>query len=83
MTKPVVVVIGATGGQGGSVISSFLSDGNYSVRGITRNTQSEKAKTLHAKGVEVVSADLNDQASLVEAFKVLSLPPRSPSIFLL
>jgi NAD(P)-dependent dehydrogenase (short-subunit alcohol dehydrogenase family) len=88
MTKPIVVVIGATGGQGGSVVSSFLSDGKYAVRGITRNTHSEKAKALHAKGVEVVSADLNNQSSLVEAFKVLRLglsqtPPYFPTLTLL
>jgi len=73
MTKPIVTIIGATGGQGGSVVSSFLADGKYAVRAITRNPQSEKGKALQAKGVEVVSADLNNQASLVEAFKDSSI----------
>jgi len=70
MTKPIVAIIGATGGQGGSVVSAFLADGNYTVRGITRNPSSEKALALKTKGVEVVSADLNSLDSLVEAFKV-------------
>jgi len=69
MSKPVAVVVGATGGQGSSVIASFLEDGSYQVRGITRNIHSEKAKALSQRGVEVVYGDLNDKASLVKAFK--------------
>jgi hypothetical protein len=75
MTKPIVAIIGATGGQGGSVASSFLADGNYTVRGITRNPSSEKALALKNKGAELASADVNNLDSLVEAFKVLN-PPR-------
>jgi CheY-specific phosphatase CheX len=70
MSKPVAVIIGATGGQGGSVVNSFLKDGTYAVRAVTRNVNSEKAKALHARGVEVVTADLNDVTSLVQAFQV-------------
>lgn len=70
MTKPIAVIVGATGGQGGSVVKSFLADGTYSIRGLTRNTKSPKAQELQAQGVEVVTGDLNDQASLIEAFKV-------------
>lgn len=70
MSKPIVVVIGATGGQGGSVVTSFLEDGFYQVRGITRNVNSAKAKALKARGVELVSADLDNIESLTIAFKV-------------
>lgn len=70
MSKPIAVIIGATGGQGGSVVDTFLADGTYQVRGITRNVNSANAQALHKRGVEVVSADLNNEASLVEAFKV-------------
>lgn len=69
MSKPIVVVIGATGGQGGSVVTSFLEDGFYQVRGITRNVNSAKAKALKARGVELVSADLDNIESLTIAFK--------------
>jgi hypothetical protein len=69
MAKPIAVVVGATGGQGGSVISAFLEDGAYQVRGITRRVHGEKAVALSKRGVEVVYADLNDLSSLVEAFK--------------
>jgi hypothetical protein len=69
MTKPIAVISGATGGQGGSVVDSFLRDGTYQVRAVTRNVNSEKAVSLRQRGVEVVTGDLNDQSSLVEAFK--------------
>lgn len=66
----IVAVIGATGIQGGSVISTLIEDGIYKVRGITRNVNSPKAKQLAAKGVEMVEANLDDEASLVKAFSV-------------
>ncbi|EGU85983.1 hypothetical protein FOXB_03492 [Fusarium oxysporum f. sp. conglutinans Fo5176] len=68
-TKKLIVVIGATGGQGGSVVNSFINDPEWRVRGITRNPQSRKAKNLEARGVEVVQADLDDRASLAKAFQ--------------
>ena len=66
-----LVVFGATGIQGGSVISHFLSlnDNPYKLRGITRNTSSPASQALTAKGVEMVSANLDDTASLVQAFE--------------
>ncbi|KAF5523445.1 NmrA-like family domain-containing protein 1 [Colletotrichum aenigma] len=64
-----IVVIGATGGQGGGVVNAFLNEVGWKVRGTTRNTSSEKAKALSAKGVEVVSANLNDEESLEKAFQ--------------
>jgi uncharacterized protein YbjT (DUF2867 family) len=73
MSKPVAVIIGATGGQGGSVVDSFLQDGTYQVRGVTRNVNSANAQALHKRGVEVVTANLNDEASLIAAFKVCTL----------
>ena len=54
-----IVVVGTTGGQGGSVVSSFLTDPQWRIRGITRNLDSDKAKSLIAQGVEMVKADLN------------------------
>ena len=70
MSKPIAVIIGATGGQGGSVVDSFLKDGTYQVRGVTRNVNSENAQALAKRGVEVVTGDLNNESSLKEAFKV-------------
>jgi hypothetical protein len=75
MSQPIAVIIGATGGQGGSVVDSFLKDGKYQVRAVTRNVNSANAQALHKRGVEVVTADLNDQASLIQAFKVIDQTP--------
>ncbi|KAL2845927.1 hypothetical protein BJY01DRAFT_213776 [Aspergillus pseudoustus] len=63
------VVVGATGTQGGSVVDALLQDPTYRVRGLTRNPESDAAKALAAKGAEIVPADLNDESSLVAAFK--------------
>ena len=56
--KKVLVVFGATGNQGGSIINAFLNDSKasaeYSLRGITRDTTSSKAKALQEKGVDTV-----------------------------
>lgn len=66
----ILTVVGATGAQGGSVVTSALKSGAYKVRGVTRNVESARAKALAAQGVEMVAADTNDLASLVKAFKV-------------
>ncbi|EJU01391.1 NADP-binding protein [Dacryopinax primogenitus] len=69
MSTKLVAVLGATGTQGGSVVTSLLAHGGYSVRAITRDTTSAKAQALKAKGIEVVSASLTDAPSLVKAFE--------------
>ena len=66
----IVAVVGATGIQGGSVVSTLLQDGTYKIRGITRNVTGAKATQLTAQGVEMVEANLDDEASLVKAFSV-------------
>ncbi|RSL39878.1 hypothetical protein CEP54_016239 [Fusarium duplospermum] len=66
---PVVTVLGATGTQGGGVCQALLSHPDWTIRGVTRNPSSEAAKALDAKGVEVVRADLDDEASLAMAFE--------------
>ena len=70
-TKPVFVVLGATGNQGGSVISHFLSltTSPYTLRGVTRNRASSTATALSARGVEMVAGNYDDPASLDAAFK--------------
>ena len=70
LPQKLVVVVGATGGQGGSVINSLLADGSYRLRGITRSPQSRNSQALTAKGVEMITADLNDAESAIVAFKV-------------
>lgn len=63
-----LVVVGATGTQGSAVVSAFLTEPGWRVRGVTRNTKSSGSRQLSAKGVEMVAADLNSTDSLVRAF---------------
>ena len=46
MSKKIIVVTGATGAQGGSVVKFLLEDGTFAVRATTRNPESPKAKGL-------------------------------------
>ena len=67
--KKTVAVLGALGGQGGSVVESFLADGTFHVRGVTSKVDSEASKALKARGVEMVSGNVKDPASLAVAFQ--------------
>ena len=68
--KKIIAVVGATGAQGGGLVRAILADrsGEFSVRALTRQPDSDKARALAAAGAEVVAADLDDQASLERAF---------------
>lgn len=66
----IIAVLGATGSQGGGLCEAILGDpdGGFACRAITRNPDSDGAKALAAKGVEVVAAHLDNEASLTAAF---------------
>ena len=66
----VIAVVGATGAQGGGLVRAILADpdGGFVPRAITRDPAGEKASSLADQGVEVVQADLDDEASLARAF---------------
>lgn len=68
--KKIIVVVGATGAQGGGLARAILDDagGGFALRALTRNLGSDKATALAAQGAEVVAADLDDMASLQRAF---------------
>jgi uncharacterized protein YbjT (DUF2867 family) len=68
--KKIIAVVGATGAQGGGVARAILNDksSEFSVRALTRNVNSDKAKALANMGDEVVKADLDDYESLKKAF---------------
>jgi uncharacterized protein YbjT (DUF2867 family) len=69
--KKTIAVMGATGAQGGGLAHAILADrqGGFSVRAITRDAGSEKARELAALGAEVVAADLDDPPSVARAFE--------------
>ncbi len=68
--KKTIAVVGATGAQGGGLVSAVLDDpdGPFHVRALTRHARSDKAAGLAGLGVEVVEADLDDRESLKRAF---------------
>ena len=62
--RPTVLVIGATGAQGGSVARHLLADGRWTVRAFTRNPHSSAARVLRDAGAEIAIGDLGDRASV-------------------
>ncbi|MCQ8189686.1 NmrA/HSCARG family protein [Streptomyces rugosispiralis] len=62
-----ITVLGATGGQGGTVTRALLSAG-HNVRAVVRDREEPRARRLAQQGVEVVVGDLSDAASLTAAF---------------
>lgn len=68
--KQVIAVVGATGMQGGGLVRAILADpaSGLTVRALTRDIHSDKAKELARLGAEVVAADVHDVESLKRAF---------------
>jgi uncharacterized protein YbjT (DUF2867 family) len=68
--KKVIAVVGATGQQGGGLARAILADadGEFALRVLTRNPDSDAARRLAAQGAEVVEADVSDEASVTKAF---------------
>lgn len=75
-----VLVLGATGNQGGAVARALLAKGR-SVRALVRDPANPKARALSALGVELSQGDLSDPASLRKAMTsvwgVFSVQPNS------
>ena len=68
----VVLVTGGTGSQGGATVTHLLAAKKVSVRVLTRNLESPKAKSLAARGVELVRGDFEDEASIKTALAGVS-----------
>jgi uncharacterized protein YbjT (DUF2867 family) len=63
-----ILVMGATGQQGGSVTRALIEKG-HTVYGMTRRVDSPAARELTKLGVKLVTGDLNDVDALTEVFK--------------
>lgn len=68
--KKTIAVVGATGRQGGGLARAILADpdSEFSVRALTRNPGSDKARQLAELGADVIQADIDDESSMVKAF---------------
>jgi uncharacterized protein YbjT (DUF2867 family) len=62
-----VLVLGATGTQGGAVARGLLAAG-YTVQALVRESGTARAQALAAEGIELVPGDLLDRPSLTYAF---------------
>ncbi|PON28865.1 hypothetical protein TGAM01_v201973 [Trichoderma gamsii] len=66
-----LTVFGATGKQGGSIIEAVLSDTTlreeFTIRGVTRDASKPAAQALAAKGIEVVTTDMDSKESVLQA----------------
>jgi uncharacterized protein YbjT (DUF2867 family) len=61
-----ILVAGATGKQGGTVTRHLLKNG-FSVRALTRNSESPAANQLAAQGATIAVGNLDDRDSLQQA----------------
>lgn len=64
-----ILVVGATGAQGGSVARQLLARGVFDVRALTRKPDSSAAQQLRELGAEVVAGDLDDRSSIEAALE--------------
>ncbi|MFG1703730.1 NmrA/HSCARG family protein [Nonomuraea sp. M3C6] len=68
IAKPLILVAGATGNQGGAVVDALLGrPERWRVRALTRDPAGAAARALAGRGVEVVPGDMADAASLARA----------------
>jgi uncharacterized protein YbjT (DUF2867 family) len=61
-----ILVAGATGRQGGSVVRHLL-ERQLAVRALVRDPQSDRARALAGQGIEIAQGDMDDLASLQRA----------------
>jgi uncharacterized protein YbjT (DUF2867 family) len=77
-----VLVLGATGKQGGAVASA-LKDRGWAVRALVRNPDSDAAKSLGSAGVDVFRGDFSDvgavRSAMAGVYGVFSVQPNSGS----
>jgi len=64
MLKPVILITGATGQQGGATIREMQRRGHWHIRALVRDPRASKAIALAKLGVELAHGDLDDEQSL-------------------
>jgi uncharacterized protein YbjT (DUF2867 family) len=70
-SKKTIVVLGATGAQGGGLARALLRDTSeeFAVRAVTRDAGSTAARELAALGADVVEADIDDEDRVREVLQ--------------
>jgi uncharacterized protein YbjT (DUF2867 family) len=63
-----IVVLGATGQQGGATAKHLVRDG-WRVRAVVRDPASPRARALADEGIDLAAGDMNDRASLDAALR--------------
>ncbi|HEY2535161.1 MAG TPA: NmrA family NAD(P)-binding protein [Xanthobacteraceae bacterium] len=69
--RKIIAVVGATGAQGGGLVRAILADpdGEFLVRAITRNANSDKAREVARLGAEVATVDIDNEESIKKALQ--------------
>ncbi|MGV8847689.1 NmrA family NAD(P)-binding protein, partial [Tessaracoccus sp.] len=67
-TELPLLVLGATGGQGGAVVDALL-ERHVTVRALVRDQTSTSARHLKSRGVELMTGSLSDSDSLASAMR--------------
>jgi uncharacterized protein YbjT (DUF2867 family) len=68
--RPLILVTGATGNQGGAVVDAlFEHQGQWRVRALTRDPGGGAAQALQRRGAEIVGGDMADAATLRTALE--------------
>src|SRR5579862_6503577 len=82
MTKPRIIVTGATGKTGSAVTSELLKAG-YPVRALVRR-EDDRSAQLKAQGAEIAVADMSDVERIADALKDVQrayyCPPFDPYV---
>ena len=70
MTRRILLITGATGSQGGATLRELICrTGDWDLRALVRNPDSDKAQALARQGVTLVKGDLDDDDSLRAALR--------------
>ncbi len=68
MNNKTILIIGATGAQGGAVTNALLEQG-HKLLAYTRNTKSDNAQALTQRGVSLIEGDLTNIETLTAAMQ--------------